>query len=241
MELEFSPFGECGVRIVFGHTISLENSQHIIEYKRLIEHRDVEGITDLIPGYTTLTVFYSPLYFTYSEMKEKLIEIYEMTSTKVQNESLVFHIPTCYEAPFNLDLDDVASYSNLSKQDVITLHSTQSYYVYLLGFLPGFPYLGGMDKRLAMPRLESPRMRVLRGSVGIAGEQTGIYPLESPGGWRIIGRTPVQLYDRGQQNILLSPGHYIRFQPISYAEYLSIEEQVKAGTFRLKITNDKGE
>lgn len=242
MERKFSPLGDCGIRISFGHEQSPALNRKLMNWKERIEASEINGITDIIPSYTTLSIFYDPFEITYVNMCAKLEEIVAEENESVTNDPLIYHIPTCYESPFNLDLDDVARINRLSTEEVVSLHSKHHYYIYMLGFLPGFPYLGGLDTRIATPRLATPRLNVSAGSVGIAGEQTGIYPLPSPGGWRIIGKTPLRLYDSSNKPaILLSAGNYVRFYPVSYHEYNEIEQKVKNGTFRIKTTKYKGE
>ncbi|MFA8439370.1 5-oxoprolinase subunit PxpB [Pueribacillus sp. YX66] len=242
MENKFSPFGDCGIRISFGNELSPALNRKLMNLKERIEARKINEVTDIIPSYTTLSIFYDAFKTTYSDMCTKLEKILAEENESVTNTPLIYHIPTCYEFPFNLDLDDVARINRLSTEEVISIHSGEQYYIYMLGFLPGFPYLGGMDARIATPRLSSPRLNVPPGSVGIAGEQTGIYPLQSPGGWRIIGKTPLRLYDSSNDpTILLSAGNYVRFYPVSFQEYNEIEQEVKSGTFRIKTTVYKGE
>lgn len=126
---------------------------------------------------------------------------------------------------FGIDIKNVASYNNLTVDEVIKIHTSREYLIYMLGFTPGFPYLGGMDERIATPRLEVPRTKIYGGSVGIAGSQTGVYPIDSPGGWQIIGRTPLKLYDENrEEQILLRAGDFIKFVPITLDEFIEIEK-----------------
>ena len=145
-------------------------------------------------------------------------------------------IPVCYGGEFGPDLANVAQLAGLSEDEVIAIHTERDYLIDMLGFLPGFAYLGGLDERLHTPRLTVPRTRIEPGSVGIGGAQTGIYPLASPGGWQIIGRTPLKPYDPDREEpILYAAGEYLRFVPITPDEYTAIEAQLAAGTYSYGI------
>ena len=149
----------------------------------------------------------------------------------------VIHVPAIYGGEYGPDLHYVAEFNCLSEDDVITIHSSVACLVYMFGFTPGFCYLGGMDKRIATPRQETPRLKIPAGSVGIAGEQTGIYPLLSPGGWQLIGRTPLLLFNPDRKPVFLfNAGDYIQFYPVDMEEYKRIAEEVAAGTYQPKRT-----
>jgi KipI family sensor histidine kinase inhibitor len=142
----------------------------------------------------------------------------------------VIEIPTLYGGDSGPDLDYVASHNGLTPEEVVQIHASGTYRIYMLGFTPGFPYLGGMDERIATPRLETPRTKISGGSVGIAGAQTGIYPIDSPGGWQIIGRTPLALYDpQREEPILLQAGESIRFVPIDQETYDRLWQETREG------------
>nr|WP_010647976.1 5-oxoprolinase subunit PxpB [Oceanobacillus massiliensis] len=148
----------------------------------------------------------------------------------------IVHIPVLYGGESGPELTAVASLNGMTEEEVIAIHSGTDYLIYMMGFIPGFPYLGGMSKRIAAPRLSKPRSEIPAGSVGIAGEQTGIYPLKSPGGWQIIGQTPVKTYDAARQPpILLQAGNYIRFNAIDAEEFESIQAEVEAGNYNPQI------
>ena len=165
------------------------------------------------------------MLYSYAELCNIIEPTLEQTVTDNANELVtVVEIPTVYGGEFGPDLGFVASHNNLTEDEVVAIHSGTDYLVYMLGFIPGFTYLGGMDPRIATPRLPSPRTLIPAGSVGIAGEQTGTYPSDSPGGWQIIGRTPVTMYDMSKkQAALLSAGDYVRYVPIDEAEYNRIK------------------
>ena len=146
--------------------------------------------------------------------------------------TVVMEIPVCYGGEYGPDLDFVAKYNRLTPEEVVRLHTSAEYLIYMLGFTPGFSYMGGMDERIATPRLESPRVLIHAGSVGIAGKQTGLYPLDSPGGWQLIGRTPVRLYDAHRDNpILLDAGLHVKFVPIDEAEFKRIVQRIELGRY----------
>ncbi|PWA12840.1 allophanate hydrolase [Pueribacillus theae] len=236
-----TPIGDCGIRIHFGDEVSVKTNQKIIAYKSLLEKKDCEGITDIVPGYTTLSLFYDPSRYTYKQMFHIIEEIHDKVKIAPEKKAVIYHIPTCYGEPYGVDLHVVAKCNGISPEEVIAIHSGKNYYIYMLGFLPGFPYLGGLEKRIATPRLDTPRLKVPAGSVGIAGEQTGIYPLDSPGGWRIIGRTPVKLFEPEREpSILFEAGNYIRFEPIEADEFHVIIEKVENAAYRIKTTEYVG-
>ena len=148
----------------------------------------------------------------------------------------IFEIPVVYGGEYGPDLAAIAQHAGLSEAEVINIHSSQDYLIYMLGFLPGFCYLGGLDERIHTPRLANPRLKIRAGSVGIGGSQTGIYPLDSPGGWQLMGMTPVKTYDPDREvPILVEAGNYIRFVPVDEAEYLRIQELVDSGDYQCVI------
>ncbi|WP_369901300.1 5-oxoprolinase subunit PxpB [Bacillus manliponensis] len=233
MKLEFYPLGDTGIQIVFGTKISEETNQKIRMFAEHLTRHPISGVIEWVPAYTTLSLYYRPDVIIYRELRDKLESIYEKVQGGVGGStSLIFEIPTYYGGETGSDLSFVAEHNGISEEEVISIHSGQDYLIYMMGFVPGFPYLGGMSKRIATPRRENPRPKINVGSVGIAGEQTGIYPLETPGGWQIIGQTPLKLYDPNSNNpILLSSGHYLRFVPISERQYAEIENAIKLGEY----------
>lgn len=224
----FSPLGLDAMVIDFGETVSVQRNLEILNWKAAIEAATIPGFIEALPAYTTLTIFYDPIivgsHFPYEKIKKSIQAISPSIQTSVVQKK-VKEIPVCYEEPFAPDLEFVANYHQISIDKVVNLHCQATYHIYFLGFSPGFPFLGGMDSRIATPRRSSPRLHVPAGSVGIAGKQTGIYPLDSPGGWQIIGRTPIQLFDISKESpTFLSPGEQIRFIPISKDEFHNWEE-----------------
>ena len=225
MKPTISPVGDCAISIDFGQVIDPKINRHIRQTIEQIQALQLDGIIELVPTYCALLVQYDAMLYCYADMCHIIEPIFSESVTDNDNEKVtVIEIPTVYGGEFGPDLGFVASHNNLSEEEVIAIHSGTDYLVYMLGFIPGFTYLGGMDLRIATPRLSSPRTLIPAGSVGIAGEQTGTYPSDSPGGWQIIGRTPVTMYDMSkEQAALLSAGDYVRYVPIDEAEYNRIK------------------
>lgn len=192
-----------------------------------LKHKNIIGVKDIIPAYTTITVVYdimtikkqaakAPHIFLKEEM-EKAIAGYVEESFIQRSKKI---IPVCYDITLGIDLEKISKQKNLPVDEVISIHNSKLYNVYMIGFLPGFAYMGFVDDSIATPRLNKPRINVQAGSVGIAGNQTGIYPLDSPGGWNIIGQTPLKLFNVADENpCLLQPGDTVKFVAISLDEF----------------------
>lgn len=228
------PAGDCAVVAQFEKKISPEVNAKVSALNSAVENAHIPGVTETLPTYAALLIYYDPLVITYDEICEKLKALSDIASASSKS-AYIYSIPVCYGGEFGEDLDSVAEYAKITPDEVIRRHSAKPYLIYMLGFLPGFSYLGGLDESIACPRLSSPRQRIEPGSVGIGGSQTGIYPIASPGGWRMIGRTPVRTYDpRKEDPILYRAGDYIRFIPIDRTEYEKIASEVEAGTYVCK-------
>ena len=225
MKPTISPVGDRAISIDFGQVIDPTINRHIRQTIERIKELQLEGIIELVPTYCALLVEYDAMLYSYSEICNIIEPTLEEGMTNTTNELVtVAEVPTVYGGEFGPDLSFVASHNHLSEDEVISIHSGTDYLVYMLGFIPGFTYLGGMDPRIATPRLSSPRTLIPAGSVGIAGEQTGTYPSDSPGGWQIIGRTPVTMYDMSKaQAALLKAGDYVRYVPIDECEFHRIK------------------
>ena len=244
MKPTISPVGDRAISIDFGQVIDPTINRHIRQTIERIKALQLEGIIELVPTYCALLVEYDAMLYSYSEICKIIEPTLEEGMTNTTNELVtVVEVPTVYGGEFGPDLSFVASHNHLSEDEVISIHSGTDYLVYMLGFIPGFTYLGGMDPRIATPRLSSPRTLIPAGSVGIAGEQTGTYPSDSPGGWQIIGRTPVTMYDMSKaQAALLKAGDYVRYVPIDESEfhrikalgtdYVPIVREVEVGDLR---------
>lgn len=226
--ITYAPVGDSAVTAVFGTTIAIDINQQIRRTMQLLTATAPAGIEELIPTYCSLLVIYDPLILSYDQVCE-LIATAAATpdATTTERQVRVIEIPTLYGGDYGPDLEFVSQHAGLSPDEVIKRHSRPDYPVYMLGFIPGFAYLGGMDETIATPRLSSPRTHVPKGSVGIANTQTGVYPTVSPGGWQLIGRTPIELYDEKKAHpALLQAGDYVHYKPITEEEYLTIQSNV---------------
>ena len=182
MDIDIRPVGACGVLAVLGSRISEETGARVAAFEQAVRRAHIAGVTETVPAFASLLVRYDPLRADYDGVSAALRTLAgELTAEGAQAGRTV-DVPVCYGGTYGEDLPAVARHAGLSEEEVIRLHSGRTYRIYMLGFLPGFPYLGGLDERLFTPRLPSPRTRIPAGSVGIGGEQTGIYPMESPGG-----------------------------------------------------------
>lgn len=236
-DFSFLSAGDAAVTVEFSREISEETNSKIRYLSSSRALNSVKGLVSCVPTFRSVTVYYDPMIISRKKLCKKIERIMKSYSPSESAKKRIFHIPVCYESGFSPDMDDVCAHTGLSRQQVIDIHSGTEYLIYMLGFLPGFPYLGGMDKRIETPRLETPRTLIPACAVGIGGAQTGIYPLASPGGWRLIGQTPVKPYDpnRGEA-ILYKAGDYIKFDPIDKAEFERISVLVENGEYEVMIT-----
>lgn len=233
--------GDSAIVVEFGNDISEQTSTAVRGMYFAVENAKLPGILAMNPTYRSLLVQYDPLQCSYSAMLGSLQKLEQNLKNMELPSPNIFEIPTLYGENVGPDLDFVCKHSGLSKKEVIRIHSGRDYLVYMLGFTPGFSYLGGMDEAIATPRLKTPRTKIPGGSVGIAGSQTGIYSIDSPGGWQLIGKTPIRLYDPERTPpILHHAGDYIRFVPIDRAEFDRIEKAVNDGTYSYRLYPKEG-
>ncbi len=213
------PAGDSAVLVYLGDKLDLNINNQVHALARILMQDPLDGFVESVPGYSSLMVVYDPLKITYIKVQSWVLQNLEVMDDTPPLQLAHISIPVVYGGEFGPDLEFVASYNHLTTQEVIAVHASATYPVHFIGFLPGFPYLGGMDSSIATPRLETPRALIRAGSVGIAGGQTGIYPLDSPAGWRIIGWTPVKLFDASRaQPALLKPGDLVKLNPVSAKE-----------------------
>lgn len=222
------PLGDRAITIQFEPCISETINQHVMHLREAIEAyavtERVQGILATVPTYASLTVQYDPISLSYEALISYVAEVCEQIVDEKHHTVTVTHIPVCYGGDFGPDLETVATIHHMSIDEVVKRHTKETYRIYMLGFTPGFPYLGGLDEAIATPRLKTPRTKIPAGSVGIAGGQTGIYPVASPGGWQLIGQTPVKLFDPDlKEPFLLKAGHYLKFEAIDIETFRTIK------------------
>ncbi|MDP0507314.1 MAG: 5-oxoprolinase subunit PxpB [Fusobacterium sp. JB019] len=223
--MKFLKAGDSSLVIELGNEIFPIINFKLKKITEFLDNANIKGIKDLLPTYRSIIVYYNPLIVSFEEIKE-IVEIncnFEHENTENIEKEIV-EIPVVYGGEYGPDLENIAAHNNLTTEEVIKIHTSGEYLVYMLGFTPGFPYLGGMDKKIATPRLKEPRTKIPAGSVGIAGEQTGVYPIESPGGWQLLGRSPLDFFNpNSEKPFLLKAGQYIKFVAITEEEYLKLK------------------
>lgn len=214
------PAGDSALTVEFGGTIDPDTNDRVLFFEQAITTLEIPDIIEIVPTYRSLTVYFDPVHTDGTSLRKHLLELTTRLERHSASVGRRIEIPVLYGGDYGPDLPDVAANAGLSPREVITLHRSVEYRVYMLGFCPGFPYLGTVPEPIAVPRLPEPRMKVPAGSVGIAGSQTGVYPQESPGGWRLIGRTPLHLYDPHRTKpFLFAAGDRVRFVEISQQDY----------------------
>jgi inhibitor of KinA len=219
------PLGDSALTIDFGNIISEDTNKKVLRLFHHLKSIDDRSIIDLVPAYSSLTVyydvasFYHPKKTAFETMADILEQLFSKSLDIHEEKSNYYEIPVCYSQKFALDIDYISAQNKLSVDEIIHLHTSKTYKVYMLGFLPGFTYMGEVDYRIEIARKGSP-VKLFAGAVGIAGKQTGIYPLESPGGWQIIGKTPIKIFKKDDKNpVLFQPGDEVKFYSITEHEF----------------------
>ena len=242
MEVKFLSQGESGLVVELGNMIDSNVNSKVHELAKIIEREMKDSIQEVVPTYRSLMIHFNPLTASRHEVSSKIKSLLPQleNSEEVVTDHNIITIPTCYGGELGPDMDFVASHNKLSQQEVIEIHTSVAYRVYMIGFTPAFPYLGGMSPRIATPRLEKPRTKISAGSVGIAGAQTGFYTMESPGGWQLIGRTPIKAFNPEKENpFLFAAGDFLQFRAVSLKEYEQIEKAVLAGEYKADVQKKK--
>lgn len=232
MDYSLHPLGDQAILIEFPQEVNHSIHAAVQQVKSVLENEQPDWLTELVPAFASVAVHYdirkladypSPYEYVFNELNRLLLGM----KTGADASSRTVRIPVLYGGEMGPDLEEVAEYHHLTKDEVIQLHTESTYTVYMLGFAPGFPYIGGMNEKIATPRKAKPRMKISAGSVGIAGKQTGVYPIETPGGWQIIGQTPEKLFrpENEEEPTLLQAGDVVAFYPISEEEFKERKER----------------
>ncbi|MGB5460508.1 MAG: 5-oxoprolinase subunit PxpB [Eudoraea sp.] len=233
--ISIRPFGEHAILIEWPNEVSEAILYDILDFAESFKLVFKDAINwELVPAYNSLTLINRENRIEFSKIKFQLLECYKNRKTSGHPQRYLWKLPVCYDLEFGIDLEEVSKILGISIKDIIKAHTHHIYTVYGIGFLPGFMYLGGLPKELETPRKSMPRLQVFKGSVGLAGKQTGIYPQDSPGGWNIIGNCPISLFNVNLENpCFVSVGDQIQFYAISRAEYDLHKIETEVGIYNL--------
>ena len=230
--MRFLPAGDLALSVELGDDISVEVNTRVRALEFLIGQKALPGVVETVPAYRSLLVYYDPGVVDYDTLCAALEALAEQASATAMPPAREVELPCCYGGELGPDLEAAARRLELSPDELVRLHAGAEYLVYFIGFTPGLPYMTGAPERLTIPRLDTPRVKVPAGTVGIGGIQCCVYSVESPGGFWLLGRTPLRLYDpEAAEPTLLRPGDRVRFRPIDRAEFDDIAARVAAGTF----------
>ncbi len=233
MNVRFLAAGDTAVIVEFGDRIDRIVSDRVLRLSELVRAANLPGVVETVPTFCSLMIHYDPLATTGASLTAAVEKLLDRSGGEAKAVKL-WRIPACYAASHAPDLAEVAQRAGLGTEEIIRLHSSTRFHIYMLGFVPGFPYMGDLPEPLVLPRRADPRIRVPAGSIAIATNMTGIYPLESPGGWHLIGATPIRLFDlRRPRPALLSPGDAVRFEPIAVSEFDAIRAAVAADAYQV--------
>ena len=239
-EVKILPAGDSCLMVDFGNIISIDINSRVQALRKKLEKANFPQITELVPTYRSLAVYFEPSLTDIAILTSRIRDMVPCGIISETASRKTITIPVCYGGEYGPDLGYVASYNDLSQEDVIRIHTGSSYYCYMHGFTPGFPYLGGMDDAIATPRLDHPRESIPGGSVGIAGKQTGVYPIDSPGGWQLIGKTPLKMFDpQRTPPAIMDAGLWVRFKAVSEKQFLEIREKAVSDQFCADITEEE--
>jgi len=234
-QLTYKPFGERSILVEWPSEIDENILNDVLIFKNKLQNKNIELEVEVKSAYNSLLITYD---FTIENINDKisaLKTLYLSSGDIPKTQFRLWKIPVCYDDEFALDLDDISEKKQLSKKDIIQLHSGTIYTVFFIGFLPGFLYLGGLDERLYFPRKSTPRQLIKKGAVAIGGNQTGVYPNESPGGWNIIGNSPIEFFNASKDiPCFAKAGDKIQFVPISLKQYNDLSLMVKAGVYQME-------
>ncbi|MCH7525421.1 MAG: 5-oxoprolinase subunit PxpB [Bacteroidetes bacterium] len=234
-QLTYKQFGERSILIDWPSKIDIKTLEDIILFKEKLEKLEVKDIIDIKSSYHSMLISYNTTIDNVYDEILKLKAIYLIKNEVNKSAFMQWKIPVCYEGSFALDLEEISLIKKISKQDIIRIHSEAIYTVFFIGFLPGFLYLGGLNKKLCFPRKQTPRLQIERGAVAIGGNQTGVYPSQSPGGWNIIGNSPINFFDVSKTTpCFANITDKIQFYPITLKKHSDITALVNAGVYQLE-------
>lgn len=236
----FLAAGESCLVVEFADEIDRGANDAVTRLKDWLEKESDIQLRECLPTYRSLAIYFDPLVESMDKIIEETKKALGSASETSEQPHTVISIPVCYGGEYGPDIKNVAENAGITEEEVIERHTANVCHCYMIGFIPGFAYLGGMDESIATPRLANPRTIIPGGSVGIAGKQTGIYPLDSPGGWQLIGRTPLRLFTPEAENpTLIQAGYGVKFVSVSEDEYKKIEAQVADGAYKPELTEVK--
>jgi inhibitor of KinA len=234
--VRFLPAGDKALVVEFGDRIDRALSERVLRLAERLRELRLQGLVETLPTFRSLLVRYDPLQ-TSGAALEREIEAHLDDAGGAEERARLWHIPACYDGRCAPDLDEVAERTGLTSEEVVTRHSGTQFLVYVVGFAAGFPYMGDLPSELVLPRRADPRVRVPAGSIAMATTLTGIYPLESPGGWHLIGAAPIRLFDPlWERPALLRPGDFAKFEPVDFAEYERIRTAVERDDYEVPFT-----
>ncbi|CAN5391119.1 5-oxoprolinase subunit PxpB [soil metagenome] len=235
-KISYNPFGEKALLVEWPPRIEQAILEDIIRFQKIIEKELSKEIIECILAYQSLTIVFNSEKTTYADLLPKIKQFENFKKNEIKLERRRWYLPICYDPEFGPDQELVANLSGLPVHEIVHIHQSCSYTVYFIGFLPGFLYLGGLPEVIHTARKATPDPLIPKGAVAIGGSQTGIYPQESPGGWNVIGRTPVSLFDVNQNPPCFAlPGDLLQFIPIDKHEYSILENQIKIGEFKIRM------
>lgn len=233
MEVRFLSAGDTAMVVEFGDRIDRALSDRVLRLGARARAAKLHGVVETVPTFRSLMVHYDPLATDHVSLERALVTLLE-DDAACTGEARLWHIPACYDATHAPDIEDVSRRTGLSVAEVIRLHTETLFHIYMIGFVPGYPYMGDLPPALVLPRRADPRIRVPAGSVAIASSMTAIYPLESPGGWHLIGTTPIRLFDAAlTRPALFSPGDKVRFEPVGASEFEAIRQASASGSYQI--------
>ncbi|MFS4483287.1 5-oxoprolinase subunit PxpB [Hyunsoonleella sp. 2307UL5-6] len=240
-DLKYKYYGANGILVEWPQRIDESILKDILAFKSKLKNNKAVGTKNLHHGYASLLITYQNSNFNFSSEVNILKQVYNTSDISKKDKSVMWKIPVCYDVSFGIDLEQISKEKQISIQDIVTLHSKPTYTIFFIGFLPGFLYLGGLDKVLFTPRKATPRLAIEKGALGIGGAQTGIYPTSSPGGWHIIGNCPINFFDISKPKPCFArAGDSLKFYPISLKEFHNIKTLVNAGVYQIEseVLND---